>query len=377
MKKKVLIILGRYLPGYKDGGPVRSIINLVDSFHVQFDFHILTKDRDQGDTDPYSHILYNEWNTVGNAKVYYAQNEKITKDLIVHLSKPMDVIYVCGVFNDYVFYTLILKMQGRIQQKVVVAPMGSFSTGAFQIKSTKKKLYISMFRMLGLFKNVEWSLTSEMEVRELHQIIKNPKNVVIAEDLPRMYVLNLNELIKEVNSLNVVFISRVSVKKNLTYAIDILSKVKGNVKLSIYGNIEDSTYWNTCLEKLALLPNHISWEYLGEAPSENILSTFSKYHAFLFPTLSENYGHVIYEALASGCIPVISNQTPWQDFDAFQCGYVIKLENLNQFVYTMQTLIDMNQIDFDSYRNRALQYAVNKYHSALQNSGYLEIFETR
>mgnify|MGYP006922489383 CR=1 FL=1 len=28
--KKVLIIMGRYLPGYKDGGPVRSIKNLVD-----------------------------------------------------------------------------------------------------------------------------------------------------------------------------------------------------------------------------------------------------------------------------------------------------------------------------------------------------------
>ena len=29
-RKDILIIMGRYLPGYKDGGPVRSIKNLTD-----------------------------------------------------------------------------------------------------------------------------------------------------------------------------------------------------------------------------------------------------------------------------------------------------------------------------------------------------------
>lgn len=29
-KRRILILNGRYLPGYKDGGPVRSIKNLTD-----------------------------------------------------------------------------------------------------------------------------------------------------------------------------------------------------------------------------------------------------------------------------------------------------------------------------------------------------------
>ena len=39
-KKDILIIMGRYLPGYKDGGPVRSIKNLVDYLGDEYNFKI-------------------------------------------------------------------------------------------------------------------------------------------------------------------------------------------------------------------------------------------------------------------------------------------------------------------------------------------------
>jgi len=51
-RKDILIIMGRYLPGYKDGGPVRSIKNLTDFLGREYNFKILTCDRDHGDTEP-------------------------------------------------------------------------------------------------------------------------------------------------------------------------------------------------------------------------------------------------------------------------------------------------------------------------------------
>jgi glycosyltransferase involved in cell wall biosynthesis len=375
VRKKILIILGRYLPGYKDGGPVRSIINLVDSYHQDYDFYILTKDRDQQDQVPYPNIFINSWNQVGNASVFYAPNEKITRKLIVQLSKDMDLVYVCGVFNRYAVETLMLKKFKKIKSRVVVAPMGSFSTGAFLLQHHKKRLFISFTHFLGLYKNIEWSLTSSMEVDEFKSIIQNPKKIYIAEDLPRMYLPEIIDLPKMEHELQVVFISRISVKKNLSYAIDVLSQLKGNIHFSIYGHIEDSNYWDLCLKKLEQLPTNIHFEYKDEAHSEDILQVFSKYHVFLFPTMSENYGHVIYEALASGCIPVISNQTPWQDFDAHACGVIIDLKEQDAFIKNMQQFVDMSVSDLNAYRNRAYQYAIKKYHDSRMNSGYQEIFD--
>ena len=40
-RKDILIIMGRYLPGYKDGGPVRSIKNLTDFLGKEYNFKIL------------------------------------------------------------------------------------------------------------------------------------------------------------------------------------------------------------------------------------------------------------------------------------------------------------------------------------------------
>ena len=64
-KKDILIITGRYLPGYKDGGPVRSIKNLTDFLGDEYNFKLLTCDRDHGDKESYPNIKVNDWNAVG------------------------------------------------------------------------------------------------------------------------------------------------------------------------------------------------------------------------------------------------------------------------------------------------------------------------
>ena len=186
-KRKILIIMGRYLPGYRDGGPVRSIKNLTDYLGEEYEFCILTCDRDQGDTEPYSSIEVNSWNHVGRAKVYYVRPKGFKKRLIERLSVDVDLVYVCGCFNDYAINTLILKRFNKIKKPVVVAAMGLFSPMAFQIKFKKKKLFTTLFNTFGLFKNIYWSATSEMEVKDICQQVKaRPEQFYIAEDLPRI-----------------------------------------------------------------------------------------------------------------------------------------------------------------------------------------------
>lgn len=96
-KKVILIITGRYLPGYKDGGPVRSVKNLVDCLGEEYQFRILTCDRDHGDTQPYPNVKVNEWNQVGDAQVYYVKPKGFSGSVIRSLSVEADLLYVCGV----------------------------------------------------------------------------------------------------------------------------------------------------------------------------------------------------------------------------------------------------------------------------------------
>ena len=76
-KPKILILVGYYLPGYKAGGPLRTISNIVDDLGGDFEFWIVTRDRDLGDDVPYTCVSVNKWLAVGKARVFYASPDRL------------------------------------------------------------------------------------------------------------------------------------------------------------------------------------------------------------------------------------------------------------------------------------------------------------
>lgn len=378
-KKNIIIVLGRYLPGYKGGGPGRSIANLVENLGDEYNFYISCYDRDLGSDKRYSNIQYNNWNKVGKGNVWYLPEEKgYTLNSLITLYKNMDIIYLCGCFNDYAIKTLILKKIGIIKNPIVIAAMGLFSPLAFKIKYKKKKIFISLFNMLGLFKKVFWSATTEIEAREIYNKVKTSKNkIFVAQDLPRKVedFYPLKE--KEIGQLKMVFISRISRKKNLNYAIQILQKVNCDTKIvfDVYGPNEDSAYWYECLKETEKLPKNIEFKYCGEVKPYDVVNVLRQYQVFFFPTLGENYGHVIQEALSAGCLCLISDQTPWLDLEEQEIGYVVPLKEKDRYIKIIQNLAGLNSKDFQYRSRKAVKYAVSKSNLLNVADGYRKIFE--
>lgn len=375
-KKDILIITGRYLPGYKDGGPVRSIKNLTDFLGNEYNFKILTCDRDHGDTDSYPDIKVNDWNTVGKAQVYYVAPGGFTRNTITELASRVDLVYVCGCFNDYAINTLIANRLGKIKVPVVVASMGLFSPMAFRMKYKKKKLFIVAFNLLGMFRNIYWSATSEMEISEICQQVRAKKEqFYIAEDLPRKVDETPIAKKKEEGSLEVVWISRIAPKKNLKAAIEILKNVKANINFTIYGPIHEQEYWDECKIELEKLPSNVKWQHKGNVESEEVVDKLKLHHVFLFPTLGENYGHVIQEALSAGCPCILSDQTPWQDLQKYGVGYVLNVDNISGYAKAIEEYAGMTEKDFSYCVSAAHQYAIETSNGKVKNTGYRGIFD--
>ena len=376
-RKDILIMMGRYLPGYKDGGPVRSIKNLTDFLGKEYNFKILTCDRDHGDEKPYSNIKVNDWNRVGNAEVYYVPPKGFSMNLIVNLANQMDLVYVCGCFNDYAINTLIANRLGKIKVPVVIAAMGLFSPKEFHLKYRKKKTFITLINLLGMFKNIYWSATSEMEISEIIQQVRaRPEQFFVAEDLPRKVDREPIKKEKKAGMLKVVWISRIAPKKNLKYAIELLKNVKSKIEFTIYGPIHVEAYWDECKKELDKLPQNIEWTWEGNLQSEDVVNTLARYHTFLFPTLGENFGHVIQEALSAGCPCIISDQTPWQDFEEQGVGYVLPLDDDRQFVEAIEKYAVMSQDEFQRISDKTHQYAIDVSNNKVKTTGYRKIFET-
>lgn len=181
--------------------------------------------------------------------------------------------------------------------------------------------------------------------------------------------------IKIDNPLNVVFLSRICPQKNLIGAIRCLRDIRFEVEFTIYGPKEDSGYWLKCKNELDKLPGNIHWSYKGDVPSEEVQQTLQKHDVFLLPTRSENYGHVIFEALSVGCIPVVSDQTPWKVINERKAGYTLPLtEDMGEFTDSLKAMHDMDQKQRNEMADRAVRIARDKVEQAKRETGYRKIF---
>lgn len=374
--KKILIVMGRYLPGYKDGGPVRTIKNLTDYLGNEYDIHILTSDRDHGDKQAYSGIKVNDWNKVGNAMVYYVPPKGFTFKTIKQLISEVDLVYVCGCYSDYAIKTLLLKRIGIIKKNVIVASMGLFSPIVFRLKFLKHKTFITICNLTGMFRKIYWSATSLAEVENIkQQVWSKDQQFYIAEDLPRLVDPTTVIKRKKEGQLRVVWISRISNEKNLFQAISILSKVNAKIEFTIYGPKHDIEYWQKCEKALMMLPSHIQWSWEGNVESEEVVPTLKAHHVFLFPTMGENYGHVIQEALSAGCAVVLSDQTPWKNLKEHGVGDVFALDEEHKYVDAIEKYAQMSEEQIQQVADKALKYAIEHSVQKAKDTGYKKIFD--
>ena len=339
MKPVILVFSHYYLPGYKGGGPIQSIKNIVDSLSEEFTFLIVTNNRDLGDKEPYSKIKTGVWNTIGSAKVYYLElNLRSVKAIfnLIH-NTPHDILYLNSFFATYA--TLFPLISHKLNRKlknipILLAPRGEFSNGALSLKFFKKTTYLSLIKFTGLLKEINWHASTAFEAFDITREV-NPKQdkIFIASDLSSSPNLSVPpEKTQNHNELHIIFISRISPKKNLDYALKIIKEVTSKVVFNIYGPIEDSSYWLTCQAIIDELPSHIKVIYHGSIPSSAVPSAIYKNDLFFLPTLGENYGHVIAESLAVGTPVLISDQTPWRDLINKKLGFDIPLKEKENFI---------------------------------------------
>ena len=386
----IITLLDSYIPGYKAGGPIRSIANLVAELGDEFCFKILTPNRDLGDTHPYPGIIRDEWVRVGKADVMYLSSGWSGIFRLITLLCALDsksVLYLNSFFSKrFSILAIFLRWLGTCKAKrVVLAPRGEFSQGALGLKRIRKHLYIKVSSWLGFYRGVVWHASTNLEESDIRNALPNlfsVNNVDVQADGGRMRASRTSEGIampgivvvardishiqaraerraqrKRSGQLRAVFVSRISPMKNLLYALETLKGVSGDVFFDIYGPLEDTEYWNKCKGAIDALPPNVRVKYRGMVEHERLMQVFAEHDLFLFPTLGENYGHVICEALSAGCPVLISDQTPWRGLQESGVGWDIPLGEPELFRAVLQQCTDADEEMYATFVDRAFEYA--------------------
>lgn len=355
-KLKIVVLTDWYLPGTKAGGPVRSIYSLLSLLKAEFDFYIITTNKDLGVNTPYKNITPNSWLTKESINYFYF-DEKISSSEITKLINSLnsDLIYVNSFWSKY-FSVTIVKNAKSLNAPILLAPRGMLSHGAMQIKKLKKQIYLALAKSLGWYKTVSFHVTNEVEKQDL--LKQFPKaNLQLIQNISVASKF-LGTKIKIKNELNLFYLSRIAEVKNLHFALECLKEIPSNYKINytIFGNKEDIAYWNQCQEIIKTLPSNVNVIYNGELEFTQVQQTLIKFHALFLPTLNENFGHSIVESLCAGCPVIISNQTPWNDCETYKAGVALPLNKKNNFVLAIEKLAKLNAEEFNVYITGAVNY---------------------
>jgi glycosyltransferase involved in cell wall biosynthesis len=378
-KKRILLFTDWYTPGYKAGGPIQSCQNIVSTLGTQYEFHVLTSDRDLGAIIAYPDIPSNEWINGGKERIFYAapgfmQNRNI-RNLIKQIEP--DIIYFNSMFSPrYTLLPLWILRELKYTGKIVLAPRGMLKTGALNVKPFKKKIFLQLFRWSGFPGKIVFHATNEQEKEEILQHFPRARHVQVIANIPHIDIKPPMLLSKSAGELRMVYIARIHPIKNLDYILKVLGKTfHGKIQFDIYGEGEDVKYIQQCQLMAAQLPEQIQVRFHGPIAHKDVFDILYQYHLFVLPTLGENFGHSIFEALSAARPVLISDKTPWRQLKETKAGWDIPLEEMNAYQAAIQQVLDMNQEEFNNCVQGARNYATQFLESADLTGKYSALFQ--
>ena len=360
-KKRILILVDWFYPGYKAGGPIQSCVNICLALKDRYDIKVITTDTDFDEKEPYQNIKTNEWVSSLHEKieVYYFKKKRLTAGALRKQIQQTeaDYIYLNHIFSPlFVIYPVWLKFLGKIKAQLVLCPRGGLYDNSLAVKPFKKKIFIHVFRWLGLHRLIIFHATNEREKDAINHFFPG-SHIVIANNLVKMNQPAPVVFPKEKGILKCVFIARILPLKNLLFLLNVLMNVTAKIALTIIGPVENEDYWALCRATIQQLPSNISVVYKGPVHNDMLITILQEHHLFILPTLGENFGHSIFEAFLAGIPVLISDQTPWKNLTAEKVGWDLPLDNYTAFQNAIETAAAWGQDEFNEWANASWLYA--------------------
>jgi glycosyltransferase involved in cell wall biosynthesis len=366
VKRRILVLCDYYLPSTKSGGGMWTVVNLVERFSDRYSFFVVARNHEsRNDTKPFTTVKTGQWNDVGQASVFYLRGNDISVFTIARLVREVrpDGVFLNSVFsNPSVKFLVGRRFRLFDNVPVVLAACGEVSPEAINLKPWKKKPFLFLARVSGLFEQVIWKASSESESEEIRDAIGPKVRPLVAPDLPPRGILPEfspdEKPSKTSGHLKLIFYSRIARKKNLPFLLERLRTLTdGRIELTIAGPVEDEKCWSEAQEQISKLPENMRINIVGTVSYAEGLALLKQHHLFVLPTVYENFGYVVLEALAAGCPVLVSERTIWTSEIDNKAGRAIPLDQKDVWESALKEFVGLGHAEYSKMSVTARQVA--------------------
>ncbi|MBN8806911.1 MAG: glycosyltransferase [Sphingomonas sp.] len=348
----ILTLLGVFQPGFDATGPNQSLLRMVDALSDLFRFRIVSMRLGSEPTG--------QWTTLHGVDRIALSRDAFGATGLRRLlaTTPYDLLVSNGMFDmELTVPALVQRRLGLIPRRpMMVAPRGEFSPGAFALKHGRKSLFLKVARFGGLLTDVAIQATTLEEGEYLRRALIGTGPILLGPNIRPLAPMPPRGDEIAGGRLRVAFLSRIDRKKNLTLALDILGRAGIPIDFDIYGPVTDEAYWTECKVAIAGAPPTLSVNVHGAIAQNNVVATLAGADLFLLPTMGENFGHAIVDAMSAGTPVLLSDQTPWRGLATNGIGWDIPLDRPQDFVVAVRVLANSSPTDRAAQRQRVRSY---------------------
>lgn len=337
--------MGGFWPGHEATGPNQSLRQQCMALSGSFDFRIIARDRAFGAVE--AAAPHDRWVDLSYAQVRYLTVGRTGATGLAQLIKdtPHDIMAMNGFFDrEFTIPALVARRFSAIPRKpCVLSTRGEMAPGALGLKSFQKQAYRRLSRSAGLLRDVWIHATGPGEAADARRELPFARGVLIAPIIRGLVDAPGEETPEHSDEqpLRLVFVGRITPVKNVAFGLDALRQVTKPVVYDLYGPVADPAYWQECQNIIATLPPHIVVRLNGEIKNDDIPAAIAGAGALFLPTLGENFGHAIFEALSCGVPVLISDRTPWRDLQEHEAGWSLPLDDRAAFTAAIEVLARM------------------------------------
>lgn len=304
-RPRVAVLIAAFPEPTSRSGPSQSINGLIDRLSPDVDFVMVTRDPNKRST---SGRKFRSW-SAARGWVSKRSLRGAIRDT------QADLLYINSFFSPSFGVAAMIHLW-RLNVPVIVAPRGEFAAGALSLKRRKKALLVSLVKALGVHRRLTWQASTEHEAADVRRLMGSDIRVVVASNLrakgvSQGFINSYADGRLMSDPIRIVYLARITPVKNLLVLLDAVRSLGVDVTLTIAGPVRDESYWEDCQRRISEMSQAVQVDVVGAVSSDKVIEFLSDFDLFVLPSLSENYGHSIVEALLARLPVIIGENTPW------------------------------------------------------------------
>ncbi len=359
MRPRLLLLTPWFVPGVAGGGITVSVRRMVELLEADYDIAVITG-RD-ADTQPA--ITPDQWQPFGKCSrvVWLSRAEAWRAHHRIGALRPA-IVHVHGLYDLHFNILPLVRRASSGSTRWVLSPHGMLDPGALAVRRLKKRLFLLAFRQTRPERGLIFHASNGREAAHISQHF--PKGQVrIAPQIPEPPPAAWTAIPApaETGGLRLLFLGAVHPKKNLLWLLGLLGRCRLPVRLTIAGPAPAGCYLRRCRAAAAALPSVIEVQWAGAVPHEAVPRLLAAHHLLVLPTLGENFGHAIFEALAHGRPVLISQATPWRHLRARHAGFDLPLDQPHQWLDALAFFHELDACNWAHWQAGARRLAIEWY----------------